>query len=823
MSVIRKFVAGMIFICGYVEIIVAGTSGAVSGFIRDKETGNPLPGAAVIVENTAFGTTADKYGFYLIHNLPVGSYNLRATMIGYIPTKITEVEVKTDLNTPVNFSLSARALQVEQEIIVTAPRIKLYKDEISSVHYVGGQNLSVSLPAQTFQDALPLVPGFVANRFRGGRTSNTLYLIDGLPASGPLTRDLAFMAQNSAIAEMVVQTGGFSAEYGNVSAGLVNIITKEGRNQFDGMAKIATDIAGPKESGFENTRRAELTIGGPLTLGLGGPIIETNYLISGGLNLSDTPQREALRQAFKSPVLFNYDLNAKFSIRASNNLYLRLQALLSEYDWRQYDAQWNERLSALPKRKNRHLRLSASLTHTLDASTFYKLDLAGMELRKNVLGDLTINQPANILLSNRSIATIWSGATEPWYEHSVEKQLTAHLHLVRQLTPMHQLKAGIETNVWDLSLNRVRYLLWPNTRKHESSFVYSRYSDAFRQFPFTLAGYLNHKIEKNNLIVNLGLRYELFSPNARPAPSADSLRQPANMDAGKIQFKRTLAPRLSIAIPVGNTEHFSFNYGWFYELPPLYYLYLNHNGDQAADWPLLGNADLKPLRSHAWEITYRRVISERSMYALTYFYRNYVDLLEVSPYLVPAADDANASKTVIRFENGAHAYMSGLELTIKRDFGKGVNGALFYTYLQSYGNAAWPESNLIRLTQGESINDNENKPLPWDQRHTINYNLNYLSQRGLLVNIFGKINSPAVLTDWLTGQQNKVSVRHDLDFKVAAPIRWGGLRFEPFVEIHNVLDGKYITPGDGGLDFSQPLSLLRNQFGRQIWVGITYR
>jgi hypothetical protein len=49
------------------------------------------------------------------------------------------------------------------------------------------------------------------------------------------------------------------------------------------------------------------------------------------------------------------------------------------------------------------------------------------------------------------------------------------------------------------------------------------------------------------------------------------------------------------------------------------------------------------------------------------------------------------------------------------------------------------------------------------------------------------------------------------------------LRFEPFVEIRNVLDGKYITPGDGGLDLSQPLSLLRNQFGRQIWVGITYR
>jgi outer membrane receptor protein involved in Fe transport len=515
-------------------------------------------------------------------------------------------------------------------------------------------------------------------------------------------------------------------------------------------------------------------------------------------------------------------LNAKFAIRASNNLYIRLQTLLSDYDWRQYDAQWNERLTALPKRKNRNLRLSASLTHTLNASTFYKLDLTGIELRRSILGELAINAPANVSLLSPSAATAWPGATEPWNEHSVEKQLTANLSLVRQLTPSNQLKVGLETNFWDLSLNRVRYLLWP-TAKDESRYVYSRYTDSFQQFPFTLAGYLNHKIEKNNLIVNLGLRYEMFSPNAKPTPipSADSLSAiNGNIDAGKIQFKRTLAPRLSIAIPVGNIEHLSFNYGWFYELPPLYYLYLNHSGEQGAEWPLLGNVDLKPLRSRAWEITYRRVLSAKSMYALTYFYRNYVDLLDASPYVVPGAD---AEKTVIRFENRARAYMSGLELTVKRDFGKGLNGAVFYTYLQSHGNAAWPESNLIRLAQGESLNDNEKTPLPWDQRHTINYNLNYLGRHGLLVNIFGKINSPAVYTDWLTGTRSKLSVRHDLDLKVAALMRWGGLRFEPFVEIHNALDGKYITPGDGGLDFSQPLSSLRNQFGRQIWVGITYR
>jgi outer membrane receptor protein involved in Fe transport len=676
------------------------------------------------------------------------------------------------------------------------------------------------------------VPGFVANRFRGGRTSNTLYLIDGLPATGMLTRDLAFMVQNSAIAEMVVQTGGFSAEYGNVSAGLVNLITREGRNDFNGSARVATDVIGAKEKGYENTRRAEFAVSGPLTLGLGGPVIETSYLISGGLNLSDTPYQKELRQVFRSPVLSNYDVNVKFAVRASKNIYLRLQTLLSNYDWRKYDAQWEGRLSALPQRQNRNLRLSASLTHTLNAATFYKFDLTGMTLRQTVLGDPSPAMPANLIVKNKSLATAWPGPTEPWSEQNTERQLTAHLSLVRQLHPAHQFKAGLEANIYDLAVQRARYLLWPNL-EDKTTYVYSRYNDAFHQYPFTLAGYFNHKIEKSDFIVNLGLRYEAFSPHARTAWRGVSdktrLSRTDSTDifpGGQAAFKQTLAPRFSLAVPLSSKEHLSLNYGWFYELPPLYYLYLNRSGNQDASLPLFGNADLKPLRSRAWEVTYRRVVSPQSMYSLTYFYRSFVDLLDASLYVVPASGLSAGSKTILRFENRARAYTSGLELSIKQDFGHGVNGALLYTYLLSTGTASWPESSALaelRLARGETAKVSRHTPLAWDQHHTFNYSLDYLSRRGWLFSVFGKINSPATFTDWLTGGHNKLSVRHDLDLKLAAPLNWGGLRFTPFVEVHNALNGRYLTPGDGGLDLSQPNSLLRNQFGRQIWVGIMYR
>jgi outer membrane receptor protein involved in Fe transport len=823
----RKFIFGAMAFLAFVlpDALRAGTSGMVSGFVRDKETGNALPGAAVMVENTTFGATADKYGFYIIYNLPVGNYNLRATMIGYLRTKVTNVEVKTDLNTPVNFALSAQALQVEQEIVVTAPRIKIYKDVSASVHFFDEKELAVTLPAQNFQEALALVPGFVANHFRGGRSANTLYLIDGMPASGPLTRDLAFMVRNSAIAEMVVQTGGFNAEYGSVCGGLVNIISKEGRNDFQGMAKLATDVLGRNENGFENSRQAEFALSGPLTIGLGGPAIEANYLLSGGLNFSDTPHREALSRAagFKSPLVFNYDLNTKLAIHTSKNLYIRWQTLITDYDWRRYDARWEGRLTALPKRTNRSVRTSLSLTHTLNARTFYKLDLAGMDLQRRVLGEIPDEAPANVPLENQSLASAWPGAAEPWNEQSRERQLGAHISLIRQFNQVHQLKAGVETNVWDLSVNRVRYLLWPNQTKGQSRFVYSRYEDRFHEYPFTLAGYLSHKIELANFLLTLGVRYEMFSPQVKrqiePVVGENDTLAAAGTKS-RIRFKQTVAPRLSLAIPVSPIEHLSFNFGWFYELPQLHYLYLARGGNGEARWPLAGNVDLKPHRARAWEVTYRRVPAPQSFYSVTGFYRIYDELVEAFPYVERTI---SAADTVLRYENRAQSSTTGFEVAFKRDFSNGFNGGFYYTHQRSLGTASWPESNLLAQARQENAGSKLRAPLAWDQHHTFAFNLSFESRQGLLFDVLGKLNGPATAADWLTGERTHLPWRHDLDLKLVVPMRRDKLRFEPFVEIHNLFDECYRTPGEGGLDFSEPLSNFRSQIGRQILVGIMLR
>ena len=679
----------------------AGASGTISGYVQDKETGHRLPGASIVIEGTNFGAMAGKHGFYIIYNVPVGTYTLKASVIGYVPMKVTNVTVKTDLNTGADFSLSGQVLEAPEEVEVTTPRVQILRDVLTSTQYFDEETIDTKTPALTFYDLLSLVPGYVANHFRGGRNSSVQLLVDGLPASGSVTREMAFFVPNSAIAEMVVQTGGFSTEYGNVTSGTVNIITKDGRNDLIGTLKVAGQIPVQSERNYDNSKRAEFALGGPFRFSFGGPLIDGNYLISGNTHFTDTPFRKELNQFFGSPHLFNYDLNSKLMLRISNNIYLRGQYLLSNWEWRRFDELWAGRESALPKRYNQNRRVDLSMTHTLSPRMYYKIELSRLDLERQVKGENLPRVTANLHLNSiQSLDTVWPGEKEPWQESLHERRWFGRINLVRQLHPIHQLKLGMEANYWDLALDRSRYLLWPNGTPSEFEFVYSRYVDSFRRNPYSFSVYGDHKIELSRFIAKIGLRYELFSPNAtptllpgEPVPTrSDSIDVPVDRQ----RYKHTFAPRFSLAIPIRNTEHLSINYGWFFELPSFYHLYLNSSGDTSARWPIFGNVDIQPIRARAWEVTYRRAISDRSVFTLTGFLRRYKDLIDTVAYPTVDENVPNGEEIVFRYENRATAIMRGVELAYRRQLGRHFSGRVTYTYLNSSGTASWARKRIFK-------------------------------------------------------------------------------------------------------------------------------
>ena len=70
----------LLFVCS--SLVFGGTTGKIAGVITDRDTGERLPGVAVVIVGTTMGAAANENGEYFILNVLPGAYTLRATLIG---------------------------------------------------------------------------------------------------------------------------------------------------------------------------------------------------------------------------------------------------------------------------------------------------------------------------------------------------------------------------------------------------------------------------------------------------------------------------------------------------------------------------------------------------------------------------------------------------------------------------------------------------------------------------------------------------------------------------------------------------------------------
>ena len=66
-----------------VPAALAAQAAKVEGTVTDRDTGQPLPGAQVIVQGTQLGNVADDNGYYFINNGPPGAQTIEASFLGY--------------------------------------------------------------------------------------------------------------------------------------------------------------------------------------------------------------------------------------------------------------------------------------------------------------------------------------------------------------------------------------------------------------------------------------------------------------------------------------------------------------------------------------------------------------------------------------------------------------------------------------------------------------------------------------------------------------------------------------------------------------------
>ncbi len=61
----------------------AASGGSIEGLVRDSQTGDPLPGANIMLVKTSLGASSTVEGRYIIRDVPAGRHTLRATYVGY--------------------------------------------------------------------------------------------------------------------------------------------------------------------------------------------------------------------------------------------------------------------------------------------------------------------------------------------------------------------------------------------------------------------------------------------------------------------------------------------------------------------------------------------------------------------------------------------------------------------------------------------------------------------------------------------------------------------------------------------------------------------
>lgn len=243
-------------------------TGRIMGKVTDIVSKQPLIGVNIVLIGTNFGAATNINGEYTITNVPVGTYQLRASAIGYSTLTKTDVIVSSAKPAMIDFSLGETAVELGN-VVVTSDLFQKSPTEISSVRSFSYEEIRRAPGG--FEDvvrALSVLPGVAqadAGRndliVRGGAPSENLYLVDGFvvqninhfgtqgATGGPLSYiNLDFVKETS------FSTGGFSAIYGDKLSSVLSVNLREGRkDRLGGKLTIAAtqfglNLEGPVDS-----------------------------------------------------------------------------------------------------------------------------------------------------------------------------------------------------------------------------------------------------------------------------------------------------------------------------------------------------------------------------------------------------------------------------------------------------------------------------------------------------------------------------------------------------------------------------------------------
>ncbi|HEY7611567.1 MAG TPA: TonB-dependent receptor [Gemmatimonadales bacterium] len=379
----------------------AQAEGTIAGQVRQADSRTGLPGAEILVDDRV-GAVSDTTGRYRARAVRTGWHRVSARLIGYRGVVLDSVLVPAGATVTVDFDLEANPQQLEPLVVSTPYDAVLDPLATSTEQKITAEDLH-DLPISSLEEALALSAGSVGTSYRGGRVGEESFILDGLGVKNQLDASsggLGLQIPPDLLSEASLVTNGFSARFGQALSGLVNVVTREPGDEWDGRLAYEGDrpFGGSLDRGLD---RVALSAGGPLSGRLG---LVTAFDLSGRMD-ADPVSAPAPTAAADPRSVTPYPLPhnsgeqwtgaAKLVVPVSERATIRALGLHSEDQRLLYDPAYKYDPEYAPAQRLRGDLVSGHLQYTSDprAGTPLIVDLrAGRYVREFTRGEL-IEQP----------------------------------------------------------------------------------------------------------------------------------------------------------------------------------------------------------------------------------------------------------------------------------------------------------------------------------------------------------------------------------------------------------------------------------------------
>ena len=787
-----------------VQGLKAQTTGKIVGKVLAAESGAPLFGANVVIQGTSRGAATNVNGEFYIINVPPGSYNVAVHFMGYRRHIIENLVVSVNRSTHIEAVLEIEAVQGEA-IVVTATKLSYMKDQTSSIKNVSSQQIAV-LPAQDMEDVIQLQAGIVGGHVRGGRLGEVSYLIDGMQVDETFGGERSTVElEKEVVQDLEVITGTFDAEYGKAMSGIINMVTKDGSDEFHGSAHVHLgnymtqndDIfIGNQWSDASRIQDYKFQLSGPIWKKRLHFISNIRYENDRGYlngvrrfnvhdytNFSEAVDEETPHRLYDTHIngvrYYSEATGDSAFVPMSENETLSLFGKLTfkphhdfktslTYTWNRKSAQhyshwWKYNPDGRASQHTESSLLAFQVNHILNNSAFHDFKIS---LSKDWSGYYLYENPFDSRYVSdyymRGEGGFLTGGTDKSHSQRESEQLALKYDLNWQAGVHHNFKTGVQYTQYKIKNDPigVRDVQWDQLEalsqyyfdEETQEVVFKPWEaelvpaenfgmDNYVKRPFDISAYLRDKLEYDDLVINLGVRYDYFNANSwypsnrRNPANQGQYEDPAMMsDSLDAKPQIQISPRFGLSYTLGSAAVLHFSYGHFFQMPPMYALYSNHRqliptGDFMTTH---GNPMINPQKTVKYEMGLWQEVVPGLGLEVSIYYSDIYDLLTSVVWTT-----YNEVKYGV-YSNKDYANSKGLE--VKMDYRAGdIFLGLNYTLQYTRGNADNPNSTYNRLAQNLDPIP-ALIPLAWDQRHTLNLNVSY-SQPRYSVSLTGYFNS----------------------------------------------------------------------------------